>query len=213
MKQEITIALPKGRLSKQVLALLQEAGYENKIDPKSRLLIQKDEENNLTYMFVKPSDVITYVTEGICDIGFVGSDSLIEAEPDLYQLMDLGIGKCKMVIAGLDDTALNKNESVRVASKYPKIARAYFKEQNMKASVVKLNGSVELGPLVGLSDVIVDIYETGSTLRANNLRLIRELFDISTMLISNKSSYRMKRNEIEEIISNLGSRVDENVEN
>lgn len=203
MYPKITIALPKGRLAKQVVKALERVGYNMSIDFSSRLLMQTDNENQFSYLLVKPSDVITYVEEGICDIGFVGSDSILESSPDIYELLDMKIGKCKMVIAGMDKDVLNKKTSLKVASKYPKIANDYFKKENIKASVVKLNGSVELGPIVGLSDVIVDIYETGSTLKANNLVLVKELFDVSTKLIVNKASYRWKRNRIESIVTNL----------
>lgn len=213
MNQKLTIALPKGRLAKQVVEVLIDAGYEISIDPSSRLLIQEDKKNGFIYMFVKPSDVVTYVKEGVCDIGFVGSDTILEAQEDIYELFDMGIGKCKMVIAGPSENSLDSKTSLIVASKYPNIASSYFQKESIKATIVKLNGSVELGPLVGLSDVIVDIYETGSTLRANNLKLLKELFDVSTKLIANKSSYRMKRTQIVPLLNKLEKRVDTNVTN
>lgn len=206
MKPLLTIALPKGRLAKQILAKMEEQGYPINLDPSSRVLIQQDD-NNYAYMFVKPSDVITYVEEGVCDIGFVGNDSILEERKDIYELSDLRIGRCKMVIAGKDTNILDKRTSIRVASKYPYIAQQAFDTLGINSIIVTLKGSVELGPLVGLSDVIVDIYETGNTLRANNLSVIKDLFEISTRLIANKASYRRKRTIIDSIITSLETEV------
>ncbi|QMS84779.1 ATP phosphoribosyltransferase [Candidatus Xianfuyuplasma coldseepsis] len=206
MNSRLTIALPKGRLAQQVLKKLNAQGLPITINPSSRVLIQTDE-NNYEYMFVKPSDVITYVEEGVCDIGFVGSDSILEERKDIYELVDLKIGVCKMVIAGKDNDILEKSSTIRVASKYPYIAKTACTDMGINATIVKLNGSVELGPLVGLSDVIVDIYETGNTLKANNLQVLKELFDISTRLIANKASFRRKRQIIERIITILDEEV------
>lgn len=202
----IKIALPKGRLAKQVLELLKNVGYELDIDPSSRTLIQEDPNNQYQFMFVKPSDVITYVEEGVCDIGFVGKDNILEEQADVYELLDLGIGVCKMVIAGYQNQSLDSNKTLKVATKYPVIARQYLSQMNIPSTIVTLQGSVELGPLVGLSDVIVDIYETGSTLRANNLVVLEDLFQISTRLIANKASYRLKRTMIEPLVTRVANR-------
>lgn len=206
MNSTLRVALPKGRLAQQVIEKLQQQGFPIDLNPSSRVLIQTTK-NNVEYMFVKPSDVITYVEQGVCDIGFVGSDSIVEERKDIYELVDLQIGACKMVIAGKDTNILEKSSTIRVASKYPYIAKTAFAQMGMNATIVKLNGSVELGPLVGLSDVIVDIYETGNTLKANNLQVIQELFDISTRLIANKASFRRKRIIIDEIIKTLDREV------
>jgi ATP phosphoribosyltransferase len=202
----IKIALPKGRLAKQVLDLLQTVGYTFDIDVSSRALIQQDTTNNYQFMFVKPSDVITYVEEGVCDIGFVGKDNILEEQADIYELLDLGIGSCKMVIAGYSGQSLNQTKTLKVATKYPTIAKKYLSQMNIPSSIVTLQGSVELGPLVGLSDVIVDIFETGSTLRANNLVVLQDLFPITTRLIANKASYRTKRSMIEPLLTTLSKR-------
>jgi ATP phosphoribosyltransferase len=202
----IKIALPKGRLAKQVLELLQTVGYTFDIDVSSRSLIQEDTTNKYQFMFVKPSDVITYVEEGVCDIGFVGKDNILEEQADIYELLDIGIGSCKMVIAGYRGQTLNQTKTLKVATKYPTIATRYLSQMNIPSSIVTLQGSVELGPLVGLSDVIVDIYETGSTLRANNLVVLQDLFPITTRLIANKASYRTKRSMIEPLVTTLSNR-------
>lgn len=199
MNDYLKIALPKGRLAFQVFDLMRQAGYDIEVEKNTRKLIIKDEENKFIYMFIKPTDIVTYVCEGVCDIGVVGKDSIVEENKEIYELMDLEIGKCKMVVAGKDENILDDKTSINVASKYPKIANDYFKENNIKANIVKLNGSVELGPLVGLSDVIVDIFETGSTLKANDLIVIRDIFDISCRLIANKVSYRINNKIIKEL--------------
>ena len=203
MNEYLKIALPKGRLAYQVFDLMKQAGYDIDVEKNTRKLIIEDEENKFIYMFIKPTDIVTYVSEGVCDIGVVGKDSIVEENKEIYELLDLGIGKCKMVVAGKDIGVLDNKTTINVASKYPKIASDYFKSKNMKANIVKLNGSVELGPLVGLSDVIVDIFETGSTLKANNLLVIEDIFDISCRLITNKVSYRIKYKTIRELERNL----------
>lgn len=199
MKEYTKIALPKGRLSFKVFELMKNAGYQIEVEKNTRKLVIVDEDNKFIYMFIKPSDVITYVYEGVCDIGVVGRDSIIEEAKDVYELLDLKIGKCKMVVAGHKETDLENRSTIIVASKYPNIAKSYFLKRNIVAETVKLNGSVELGPIVGLSDVIVDIFETGSTLKANNLVVIDDIFDISCRLITNKVSYRTKNTQIKEL--------------
>lgn len=215
MNDYLKIALPKGRLAFQVFDLMKQAGYEIEIEKNTRKLIITDNENKFIYMFIKPTDIVTYVSEGVCDIGVVGKDSIEEENKDIYELMDLGIGKCKMVVAGKRADVLENKTTVSVASKYPKIANDYFKAKNVKTNIVKLNGSVELGPLVGLSDVIVDIYETGSTLKANNLIVIEDIFEITCRLIANKASYRVNYQVIRELEQNLtlGGVVDETEQN
>ena len=203
MNDYLKIALPKGRLAYQVFDMMNNAGYSIDVEEKTRKLIIKDDVNKFIYMFIKPTDIVTYVDQGVCDIGVVGKDSIVEEDKDIYELMDLEIGKCKMVVAGEDESILENISSIRVASKYPKIAKDYFDSINIRADIVKLNGSVELGPLVGLSDVIVDIFETGSTLKANNLLVVSDIFDISCRLISNKVSYRINNKVIKELESRL----------
>lgn len=210
MNEYIKIALPKGRLAYQVFDLMNQAGYDIDVEKNTRKLIIKDVKNKFMYMFIKPSDIITYVYEGVCDVGVVGKDSIVEENKSVYELLDLKIGKCQMVVAGKEIDALDNITAITVASKYPKIATDYFNSQNISSTIVKLNGSVELGPLVGLSDVIVDIYETGATLRANNLKVITEIFDISCRLISNKVSYRNHNLKIRELENRLSQRSDMN---
>ena len=190
---------------------MEDAGYESQIPKNNRKLIIEDTINNFTYFLVKPSDVITYVTEGVCDIGIVGKDSLIEEEKDVYELLDLEIGKCKMVMAGKTSTSIDSLKPLRIATKYPNTAKSFLQSRFPSIHITKLKGSVELGPLVGLSDVIVDVYETGSTLRANNLEVIETLFEISARLIANKASYRLRYKEINDLLSRLELRGDDYV--
>lgn len=203
MNGYLKIALPKGRLADKVFSLMKQSGYQIDFEKNTRKLIIKDDLNKFIYMFIKPTDIITYVYEGVCDIGVVGKDSIVEENKDVYELLDLDIGKCKMVIAGKNLSVLENTRSITVASKYPNIAYDYFTTQNIETNIIKLNGSVELGPLVGLSDVIVDIYETGATLKANNLSVLREIFDISCRLIANKVSYRSQNKAIKELETRL----------
>lgn len=203
-KDTITIALPTGRLGKTMISMLGKANILNTDLITSRLLDVYDKENNIRYLLVKPSDVITYVNEGVCDLGIVGKDTLLEEEKDVYELYDLKIGKCNMSIAGFNEAQLTQNDKVLVvATKYPKITRNYFKSINKTVEIVKLNGSVELAPLVGLSDVIVDIVETGETLRANGLEVLRELIYVSARIISNQVSYRFKKDKIDLLIKRM----------
>lgn len=203
-KDYLTIALPKGRLGEDALKALLLVGYGNVVDFKSRQLIFEDEMNHLRYMVVKPVDVITYVSQGVADIGIIGKDNILEEAPDIYELLDLGFGKCKFSIAGFENQVLTKkDEALRVATKYPSVAYRYFKSKNQKIEIIKLNGSVELAPLVGLSDVILDIVETGNTLKANGLMILEDMFDISAKLISNRVSYRFKTIEIQTLVGKL----------
>lgn len=200
----LCIALPTGRIGKQIIPLLQRSGVSNALENISRKLEIKDEESNLTFIFLKPSDIITYVEKGVADIGFVGKDSLLEEDKEVLELYDLEIGKCKFVVAGYKDTQISKKEEIlKVATKYPKIAKEFFKSLKQSIEIIKLNGSVEIAPLVGLSDVIVDITETGTTLKENGLEVLMEMSDISTRLISNKVSYQFYKTEINKIISDL----------
>ena len=203
MNEYLNIALPKGRLSDSVFELLKAAGFKIPKIENSRKLVIKDINNQFTYFFVKPTDVVTYVNRGVCDIGITGKDILIESEKQVYELLDLNIGRCKMVLAGKDESLINKQGELVIATKFPKIAEDYFKTKTQKVNIVKLNGSVELGPIVGLSDAIVDIYETGSTLRANGLQVFEDMLDISAYLISNKASYRLKNQQIISLIERL----------
>ncbi len=203
MIKKLNIALPKGRLSKDVFNLLELAGYKVPKIENGRKLVIDDEINNFSYYFVKPTDVPTYVDRGVCDIGINGMDTLIESGKDLYELLDLGIGRCKMVLASTSKDVLDKQGELVIATKFPIISNNYFKASNQAVSLIKLNGSVELGPIVNLSDAIIDIYETGSTLHANGLKVIDEVLPISSYLVANKASYRIKNKEINDLIESL----------
>ena len=194
----ITIALAKGRLAKQTLALLEQTGItcEEMKDKDTRKLIFVNEELGLKFFLSKTSDVPTYVEYGAADIGVVGSDTILEESRKILEVLDLGLGKCRMCVAGPASAKelLQKNEIIRVASKYPKIAKDYFyNKKHQTVEIVKLNGSVELAPIVGLSEVIVDIVETGSTLRENGLEVLEEICPLSARVVVNEASMKMQR--------------------
>lgn len=208
----ITIALAKGRLAKQTLALLEQSGItcEEMKDKETRKLIFVNEELGLKFFLSKTSDVPTYVEYGAADIGVVGSDTILEEGRKILEVLDLGLGKCRMCVAGPASAKelLMKNEIIRVASKYPKIAKDYFyNKQHQTVEIVKLNGSVELAPIVGLSEVIVDIVETGSTLRENGLEVLEEICDLSARVVVNEASMKMQRERITNLIRDLKSAI------
>lgn len=204
----LTIALPKGRLGKQVLDILNQSieGLDS-IDLKSRKLIFEFPELKLNFLLVKPSDVPTYVEYGTADIGIAGKDTILEEKRQLYEMLDLNIGKCKMAVAGYPSkhNSWITQPNIRVATKYPNTARDYFSGLGETIEIIKLNGSVELGPLVGLSDVIVDIVESGKTLKENGLVVLEEICDISARLIVNRVSLKTKSQPIKEIIMAIES--------
>jgi len=203
MTDTLTIALPKGRIGESAIKRLKAIGLANNISPKSRKLVFTDNEN-IRYLMVKGVDVVTYVENGVADVGIVGSDTILEQASDVYEIMDLGFGKCKFSIAGMKDKELYKSDEViKIATKYPNIAKAHFKKKQQKIEIIKINGSVELAPLVGLSDAIVDIVETGSTLKANGLSIIEDMFDVSAKLIVNHTSYRFRQKKILEIAERM----------
>ncbi|MFM1651347.1 ATP phosphoribosyltransferase [Brevibacillus sp. B_LB10_24] len=196
--KKLTIAMPKGRIFEESLVFLREAGVKVAADLQdSRKLIIPVEESELEFILAKPADVPTYVEYGVADVGVVGKDVLLEEERDIYELLDLLIGRCRMMVAGLPDW--QPTEAPRVATKYPRIASRYFREQGQQVEVIKLNGSVELAPLIGLADRIVDIVSTGQTLRENGLIELEHICDITTRLIANRASYRMKSEAVDEI--------------
>lgn len=203
----ITIAIAKGRLGDQGLELFRGTEMEIVRDEDSRKLIFQDKKGITKYIFVKPADVVTYVEQGVADLGIVGKDVILEENKDVYEIMDLGYGKCKFVIAGFKVSAkISKQDVLRIASKYPQYVQSVFENRWQKVEIIKLNGSVELAPLLGLSDYIVDIVETGNTLRDNGLDVLEELDYISARLIVNKVSYRFKYDKIQEIEAILGGR-------
>jgi ATP phosphoribosyltransferase len=200
----LNVALPKGRLGMKVYDMLAAIGYEcPEILEDNRKLIFENAENGVRYFLVKPSDVAIYVEKGAADIGVVGKDILLEQEPDLYELLDLGFGRCRMCVAAPDDYREDPDRPVKVATKFVHIARRFYESRNREIEIIKLSGSIEIAPLVGLSDVIVDIVETGSTLKQNNLRVWEEIVPISARLIANKASSKFKSEEIYKIASKL----------
>ena len=200
----INIALPKGRLGEKVYKLLARVGYGcDEYSEESRKLVFKDSRGEVSYFWVKPADVSVYVELGAADIGVVGKDILNEYNPDVYELLDLGLGKCSMCVAAKSDWTDDISVPLRVATKFSHTAEKYFSEQGRDIEVIKLDGSIELGPVLGISDVIVDIVETGTTLRENDLKVFTKIYDISARLISNKSAYKFKGSEIKNIVAKL----------
>ena len=209
-KTMLNVALPKGRLGDKVYSLLSAAGYGCGGDYNdSRRLVVENPEAGIRYFLVKPSDVAIYVAHGAADIGIVGKDILAEAKADVYELMDTGLGKCRMCVAARTDFVDEPGRSLRVATKFVNIAKAYYASQGRDIDIIKLNGSIELAPLLGLSDVIVDIVETGTTLRENDLKVVTEFMPVSARFIANKASYQFKKREIDAITRCL-SEVAEN---
>lgn len=204
----ITIALAKGRLAADTLDVLERIGiscYEIR-DKSSRKLIFVNEELKLKFFLAKASDVPTYVEYGAADIGFVGKDTILEEGRKMYEVLDMGLGKCKMCVAGPESAAelLHHGELIRVATKYPNIAKDYFyNKKHQTVEIIKLNGSIELAPILGLSEVIVDIVETGKTLKENGLVVLEEICDISARMVVNEVSMKMEHERISEIIKNL----------
>lgn len=204
--KRLNIALPKGRLGEKAYKMLETLGYGCPgMNDGSRKLIFEDDGGITRYFWVKPSDVDIYVERGAADIGVVGRDILLEHTPDVYELLDLGFGTCRMCVAGMVGTDPNPDRTLRVATKFPKIARAYYASKSREIEIIKLSGSIELAPILGLSDVIVDIVETGSTLRENNLEVKDTVCDISARLIVNKAAYRFKNDEVRELVEKINS--------
>lgn len=206
----LNVALPKGRLGDKVYKLFASIGYDcSEIYADNRKLVFESEANNVRYLLVKPSDVAIYVARGAADIGVVGKDILDEGNYDLYELLDLKLGKCNMCVAAENDYVEDPERPIRVATKFPNIAKRYYSSFNREIDIIKLNGSIEIAPLVGLSDVIVDIVETGTTLKENNLRVYEKILPISARLIANKSSYRFNSEEMNRITDLLRQKLDE----
>lgn len=210
MSEMINIALPKGRLGEKVYNLFESLGYGcPSIHENSRKLVFEDEANGVRYFWVKPSDVAIYVSTGVADVGVVGKDIILEQKPDVYELLDLGFGKCRMAVAGKKGEIMPTDKTIRVATKFPEIAKKYFASKSRAIDIIKLNGSIELAPILGMSDVIVDIVETGTTLKENDLEVYETIVDISARFIANKTGFRFKtekielmKSKIEEAISN-----------
>ena len=205
----VNIALPKGRLGDKVYDMFERAGFEcPSIHEENRKLYFENEALGLRYFWVKPSDVAIYVARGAADLGAVGKDILLEYEPDVYELLDLHMGKCRMCVAGKRDFYDDPQRTLRVATKFTNIAQSYYASLGRDIDVIPLNGSIELAPILGLSDVIVDIVETGTTLKENDLTVMETIVLISTRLIANKASFEFKKPEIEAIVAALAAETE-----
>lgn len=210
MEQILNIALPKGRLGNQVYEMFAKAGFPcPAVLEKSRKLIFENEERTLRYFWVKPSDVWTYVERGAADIGVAGKDILLEYQPDVYELLDLNVGRCRMAVAAKAGFYDDRRRKLRVATKFARIAQTYYASLGRDIDIIPLNGSIEIAPILGLSDVIVDIVETGATLRENNLEVVETVVPISARLIANKASYEFKRSQILKLYEELARQVEE----
>ena len=209
MQPMITFALAKGRLAEQAFELLEQLGIDCS-EPRNpgRQLVLWDRKNNVRFILVKPSDVPTYVDHGVADIGVVGKDTLLESGRPLYEVLDLTFGKCRLCIAGYAEQHQSATRATfRVATKYPNIARSYYDAKGQTIEIIELHGSVELGPVIGLSDVILDIVESGSTLKANGLTVLETVCECSARLVVNRVSMKTKRDRIREIIDGLANQV------
>ena len=208
MADMINVALPKGRLGDRVYDMFEAAGFEcPSIREKNRKLNFENPEKGVRYFWVKPSDVAIYVERGAADIGVVGKDILMEAGSDIYELLDLNTGCCRMAVAAPKGYVNDPDSDLRVATKFTNVAREYYASMGRDIDIIHLNGSIELAPILGLSDVIVDLVETGTTLRENNLEVIEEIAQISARLISNKSSFKFKNKQIEEIAGKMAEQI------
>ena len=209
MQPVITFALAKGRLAEQAFTLLEQLGIDCS-EPRNpgRQLVLWDKASNVRFILVKPSDVPTYVDHGVADIGVVGKDTLLESGRPLYEVLDLTFGKCRLCIAGYAEQHQSATRATfRVATKYPNVARSYYDAKGQTIEIIELHGSVELGPVIGLSDVILDIVESGSTLKANGLTVLEEVCECSARLVVNRVSMKTKRDRIREIIDGLATQV------
>ncbi len=210
MQPVITFALAKGRLAEQAFTLLENLGIDCS-EPRNpgRQLVLWDKQNNIRFILVKPSDVPTYVDHGVADFGVVGKDTLLEAGRPLYEVLDLTFGRCRLCIAGYADQTHQSatRATFRVATKYPNVARSFYDAKGQTIEIIELHGSIELGPVIGLSDVILDIVESGSTLKANGLTVLEEVCDCSARLVVNRVSMKTKRERIRQLIDGLAAGV------
>ena len=207
----LNVALPKGRLGEKVYAMFEAAGYEcPSIKENNRKLIFENMEKQVRYFWVKPSDVAIYVERGAADIGVAGKDILLEYAPDVYELLDLKLGKCRMAVAAPNEFHDDGQKTLKVATKFTNIAANYYASLGREIDIIKLNGSIEIAPILKLSDVIVDIVETGTTLKENNLEVKSEIVPISARLIANKSSFKFKGEDIEKIVESIKKQVQTN---
>ena len=204
MKEMLNVALPKGRLGEKVYYMFEKAGFPcPSIKENNRKLIFENEEVGVRYFWVKPSDVAIYVERGAADVGVAGKDILMEYAPDVYELLDLKIGTCSMAVAAKAEFKDDRKRTLHVATKFTNIAKEYYAKQGRDIDIIHLNGSIELAPILGLSDVIVDIVETGTTLKENNLVVVDKFLPISARLIANKANFKFKSDKIEKIMASL----------
>lgn len=205
----LNFALPKGRLGKKAYTILEKAGFAcDQINENTRKLIFENEKLGLRYFLAKPSDVAIYVERGAADIGIIGKDILLEYNPEVYELLDLNIGRCQMAVAAKKDYYDDINTTLRVATKFENIARKFYADRGREIDIIHLNGSIEIAPILNLSDVIVDIVETGTTIKENNLEIMETIVPISARLVANKASYAFKKEKIEKIIQELYLRME-----
>lgn len=201
---QITLAMAKGRTAKDSLALLEQAGISfPDFNEKSRKLVFYSQDKKVKMIYVKAIDVTTYVEQGAADVGIVGKDNILEADADLYELLDLNLGLCRFVVASLSKEPIKKGDSLKVASKYTHVTENFFTEQEVNVETIKLNGSVELAPLIDMADAIVDIVETGTTIKENGLTILDEIAQISTRVVVNKASFATKTEAIKDFITKL----------
>ena len=204
MKKMLNIALPKGRLGEKVYGMFKAAGFPcPSIEEQNRKLIFENEEVGVRYFWVKPSDVAIYVERGAADIGVAGKDILLEYRPRVYELLDLDIGKCRMAVAAPKTFRDDPTRTLRVATKFSRIARDYYAGKGRDIDIIHLNGSIEIAPILGLSDVIVDIVETGTTLKENDLEVFETIVPISARLIANTTSFKFKNEAIETVLTQM----------
>ena len=209
MDQMINVALPKGRLGEKVYAMFEKAGFEcPSIKENNRKLIFENPEAGVRYFWVKPSDVAIYVERGAADIGVAGKDILLEYQPEIYEILDLDIGKCRMAVAAKKDFCDDVRKTLKVATKFSRITKNYYASLGRDIDVIHLNGSIEIAPILGLSDVIVDIVETGTTLKENDLEVIETIVPISARLIANKASTKFKADLIARITQSLAQQTE-----
>lgn len=209
MKTMLNVALPKGRLGEKVYKMFAAAGFEcPSIEEENRKLIFENEEVGVRYFWAKPSDVAIYVERGAADIGVAGKDILLEYAPDVYEMLDLNLGKCRMAVAAKKDFRDDPQKTLRVATKFSNIAQNYYASIGRDIDIIHLNGSIEIAPILNLSDVIVDIVETGTTLKENNLEVVETIVPISARFIANKASFEFKKEQIETVLRHLARQLE-----
>jgi ATP phosphoribosyltransferase len=213
MSDMLNIALPKGRLGEKVYAMFEKAGFEcPSIRENNRKLIFENPEAGVRYFWVKPSDVAIYVERGAADIGVAGKDILLEYAPDVYELLDMELGRCRMAVAAPKDFRDDLRRPLKVATKFENIARRYYASLGRDIDIIHLNGSIEIAPILGLSDVIVDIVETGTTLKENDLAVFEEILPISARLVANKANFKFKQGDIRRLTDSLQQQINNRTE-